>query len=152
LDDFLLYPPLEECNHADTRSKLNRFLDFLALALASAQLDSAQLRVKFGTPFHREVFRIPQGFDLVVDYEASHQVCMLQVLAVMPTDSKVQNSDEMKEDMAFLGDLVRDSMRGKETGRHVFVAGAFSLSTGEYEQVAISETEYANQPTVEITR
>lgn len=32
------------------------------------QLDSAQLRVKFGRPLDREVFRVPPGFDLVVDY------------------------------------------------------------------------------------
>jgi hypothetical protein len=37
-------------------------------------------------------------------------------------------------------------MRGKETGRHVLVAGGSSLSTVEYEHVAINETEYANQP------
>jgi len=130
------------------RSRLNRLLCFLALALpASAQLASAQLRVKFGAPLNRETFHVPPGFDLVVDYEASHQVCTLQVPAVMPTDKKVQNSAEMKQKMyVFLADLVPDSMRGKETGRHVLVAGAISLSTVEYEYVAISETEYANQP------
>jgi hypothetical protein len=127
------------------RSKLNCLLCFLALALlASAQLDSAQLRVKFGAPLNREVLHVPPGFDLVVDYEASHQVCTLQVPAVMPTDNKIQNSAEMKQKMyTFLADLVPDTMRGKETGRHVLVAGTFSVSAVEYEHVAISETEYA---------
>jgi hypothetical protein len=62
----------------------------------------------------------------------------------MPTDKKIQNSAEMKQKMyAFLADLVPDSMRGKETGRHVKVPGAISLFTVEYEYVAVSETEYA---------
>jgi hypothetical protein len=70
----------------DMRSKLNYLLCFLALALpASAQLDSAQLRVKFGAPLDRETFHIPAGFDLVVDYGVGHQVCKLQVPALMPT-------------------------------------------------------------------
>jgi hypothetical protein len=129
------------------RSKRNRLLCFLALALpAFAQLDSAQLRVKFGAPLNREVFRVPPGFDLVVDYEASHQVCTVQVPAVMPTDGQIQNGAEMKQKMyAFLLDLVPDAMRGKETGRYVLVSGAFSLSTVEYEHVMISEAKYDNQ-------
>jgi hypothetical protein len=53
----------------------------------------------------------------------------------------------MKQKMyAFLADLVADSMRGKQTGGHVMAAGAVSLPTVEDEHVAISETEYANQP------
>jgi hypothetical protein len=128
------------------RSKLNRLLCFLALALpAAAQLDSAQLRVKFGAPLDREIFRVHPGFDLVVDYGANHQVCTLQVPAVMPTDSQVQNGAEVKQKMyAFLADLVPDAMRGKEMRRGVVVVGAISLSTVEYENVMISETKYAN--------
>ena len=130
------------------RSKRNRLLCFLALALpASAQLASAQLRVKFGAPLNRETFHVPPGFDLVVDYEASHQVCTVQVPAVMPTDGQIQNGAEMKQKMyAFLADLVPDAMRGKESRRSVLVSGAFSRSFVEYEHVTISEAEYANQP------
>ena len=63
------------------RSKLNRLLCFLALMLpASAQLDSAQLRVKVGAALDRETFHIPPGFDLVVDYEVGHQVCKYKSL------------------------------------------------------------------------
>lgn len=123
-------------------------LSCLAFALpAAAQLDSAQLRVKFGTPLNREVFHVPPGFDLVVDYEAGHQVCTLEVPAMMPTDSQVRNGAEMKEKMyAFLADLVPDSMRGEETGRGIIALGAISLSTVEYEHVMIIEAQYANQP------
>ena len=64
----------------------------------------------------------------------------------MPTDSKIQNGAEMKQKMyAFLADLIPDSIRGKEMGRHVLMMGAFSLSTVEYEYVMISEANYANQ-------
>ena len=129
------------------RSKLNRLLCFLVLALpAAAQLDSAQLRVKFGAPLDREIFHIQPGFDLVVDYGVGHQVCTLQVPAVMPTDSRIQNGAEMKQKMyAFLADVVPDAMRGKETQRGVLVSGAFSQSFVEYEHVMISEANYANQ-------
>jgi hypothetical protein len=48
--------------------KLNRLLCLFALAIpASGQLDSGQLRVKFGTPPNREIFPVPPAFDLVVD-------------------------------------------------------------------------------------
>ena len=65
----------------------------------------------------------------MVDYAAGHQLCTLQVPAMMPTDSQVMNGAEMKRKMyAFLGDLVPDSMRGKEMGRYVLMMGAFSVS------------------------
>ena len=130
------------------RSKLN-LLCLLALALpASAQLDSAQLRVKFGAPLDRELFRIPPGFDLVVDYGVGHQVCKLQIPALMPTDSQVKNGAEMKQKMyAFLADLVPDAMRGTQAGgRGVIFLGAISFSIVEYEHVTIIEANYANQP------
>ena len=48
---------------------------------AFAQLDSAALHAKLGTPLNRETFHMPAGFDLVVDYGANGQVCKLQVPA-----------------------------------------------------------------------
>jgi hypothetical protein len=126
------------------------FLCFLAPALpAAAQLDSAQLRVKFGAPLDREIFRVPPGFDLVVDYGVGHQVCTLQVPAVVP-DAKVQNVDNMKQKMyAFLAELVPDAMRGKEINRSLSVFGApgngVSISSVDYEHVTIVEANHANQ-------
>ncbi len=71
----------DPCDHADMCSKLKRLLCLLALALpASAQFDSAQVRVKFGSPLNREIFGIPPGFDLVVDYGGGNRVCKLQVI------------------------------------------------------------------------
>ena len=130
------------------QSKLNRLLCFLAFALpAAAQLDSAQLRVKLGAPLDREIFHVPPGFDLVVDYGAGHQVCTIEVPAVMPTDSQIRNGAEMKQKMyAFLADLVPDAMRGSQIGgRGVIYLGAVSFSTVEYEHVMIIEVEYSNQ-------
>ena len=100
------------------RTKVNSPLCLLAFALpAAAQLDSSQLRAKFGAPLDREISHVSPGFDLVVDHGADHQVCTLQVPAVMPTDSQVRNGAEMKQEMyAFLADLVPDSMRGKQGG------------------------------------
>ena len=63
----------------------------------------------------REISHVPPGFDLVVDHGADHQVCTLQVPAVMPTDSQVRNGAEMKQKMyAFLAHLVPDSMRARK--------------------------------------
>ena len=50
---------------------------------------------------------MPAGFLLVVDYGANHQVCKMQVPALMPTDEKISNTDVMKQRMyAFFSELV----------------------------------------------
>ena len=135
------------------RSKLNRLLCVLVLTLpAFAQIDSAQLRGKFGAPLSREVFQVPPGFDLVVDYGAGNQVCRLQVPALMPTDAKVQNADDMRQKMhAFLAELVPDSMRGKELQRSQGQTGAFSAIGGyEYDYVRIVETYSGSNDTITV--
>jgi hypothetical protein len=135
------------------RSKLSRLLCLLVLLTlpASARLDSDQMRVKFGAPLRREIFRIPPGFDLVVDYGAGNQVCKLQAPTLMPTDATVQNADDMKQKMnAFLAELVPDWMRGKELGRGMGMTGAFSsFGFAEYEHVAIVET-YSGNDTITV--
>jgi len=114
---------------------------------AAAQLDSSALRAKFGAPLNRETFRMPSGFDLIVDYGASHQVCKLTVPALMPTDEPVRRASEMKQRMDdFLEELVPGSMRGKELIRLVEQMGVISLVSVEYEHVTIHEIEDANQP------
>jgi hypothetical protein len=140
-------------DHLYMRPKLNCLFCVLVLALpASAQLDTAQLRVKFGAPLNREIFRIPPGFDLVVDYGAGNQVCTLRVPALMPTDATVRRADDMKQKMqAFLADLVPDSMRGKSRGRMFSQSGAFSgMSFDEYEHVTIVETLSGTNDTITV--
>ena len=109
---------------------------------AAAQLDSAALRVKYGTPLNRETFHMPAGFDLVVDYGSSYQACRLQVPALMPNTEEVANSEVMKQRMYdFLGELVPASMRGKELRRMSQAMGLVSLFSIEYEHVTVSELQ-----------
>lgn len=136
------------------RSKLNRLLCVLVLTLpAFAQLDSAQLRGKFGAPLRRETFRVPLGFDLVVDYGAGNRVCKLQVPALLPTDATVQNTEDMKQKMrAFLAELVPDSTRGKELRRVMSQTGAFSgVGFDEYEHVTVVQTYSGTNDTITVT-
>jgi hypothetical protein len=131
----------------NSRLRLTRFaICFLPLALpAAAQLDSSALRAKYGSPLNRETFRLPQGFDLIVDYGAGNQVCRLLVPALMPAHGQVSRASEMKQRMYnFLADLVPGSMRGKEIGRMMETMGAISISWIEYEHVTISESQHAD--------
>ena len=115
----------------------------LSFALsAAAQLDSAALHAKFGTPLNRETFHMPAGFDLVVDYGANSQVCKLQVPALMPSTERVSNATVMKQRMYhFLAELVPDSMRGKEINRGMMAMGAISMIFIEYENVMVNELD-----------
>ena len=117
----------------------------LSFALsAAAQLDSAALHAKFGTPLNRETFHMPAGFDLVVDYGANSHVCKLQVPALMPSTEKiVANGTVMKQRMYdFLSELVPDSIRGKELSRGTIFFGSNSRIFIEYENVMVMESDF----------
>jgi hypothetical protein len=110
-------------------------LGCLLLALpALAQLDSAALHAKFGAPLNRETFRMPQGFDLTVDYGAGNQVCKLAVPAGF------NGREQMR---SFITDLVPASIRGKELRRMMEQFGIVSVSITEYENVTIAESDQA---------
>jgi hypothetical protein len=116
-------------------------LGCLLLALpALAQLDSASLRAKFGAPLTREIYHLPQGFDLTVDYNTEKQLCKLAVPAEMPAQPNASGPFNPRKQMQdFLEDLVPDSMRGKEIRRFQGTTGASStVSSTEYEHVTIS--------------
>ena len=116
---------------------------------AFAQFDSSALRAKFGQPLNRETFRMPAGFDLIVDYGPIGQACTLEVPAMMPRDpaAKISNSSELKQRMYdFLADLVPASERGKEGTRLFEQHGLISLVTVEYENVTVSEIQKATNP------
>lgn len=90
---------------------------------------------------------MPQGFDLIVDYGAGNQVCTLLLPALMPTNEKVSNADQMRQRMyEFLAELAPPSMRGKELRRIALHSGTFSLLSVEYEQVVISEARHGTEP------
>lgn len=116
----------------------------LSFALsAAAQVDSAALHAKLGTPLNRETFHMPAGFDLVVDYGANNQVCKLQVPALMPTTESVANATVMKQRMYdFLSELVPDSIRGKELTRGMIFFGSNSMIFIEYENVMVKELDF----------
>ncbi len=115
---------------------------------AFAQLNSSGLRAKFGPPLSREIFHMPAGFDLTVDYGISTQVCKLEVPAMMPRDpAKISNTTELRQRMYdFLADLVPASERGKEGRTLMEQLGLTSLMTTEYDNVTVREVENPNQP------
>ena len=90
---------------------------------------------------------MPSGFDLIVEYGTSNQVCKLELPALMPTHEKTSNSSAMKQQMYdFLADLLPLPLRGQEMRRFMQIAGMISLSSVEYEHVTVSELQYANEP------
>jgi hypothetical protein len=116
---------------------------------AFAQLDSSTLHAKYGQPLNRETYHMQAGFDLIVDYGTSTRVCKLEVPALMHRDpgAKVSNTTELKQRMYdFLADLVPASERGKKTGGFVEVHGLISLVTDQYENITVSEIQFANEP------
>jgi hypothetical protein len=102
----------------------------LLLAIpALGQLDSTALRTKFGPPMNRETFHLRPGFDLVVDYGATQQVCTMSMPA----------SITRGETERFLEELVPDSMRGKlEISRTASSSEANQVYQRDYEHVTIS--------------
>ena len=114
---------------------------------AAAQLDSSALRAKYGSPLNRETFRMPSGFELIVDYGTNQQVCRLELPALMPSNEKVANAADMKRRMyAFLAQLVPTAMRGQEIRAGAMVNGMISDVFTEYEHVTVSEMQHADQP------
>jgi hypothetical protein len=121
---------------------------FVLVLPAFAQLDSSALRAKFGQPLSREIFHMPAGFDLAVDYGISTQVCKLEVPAMMPRDpAKISSTTELKQRMYdFLADLVPLSARGKGGMTLYSQMGMISMMTTEYENLTVSEIHSANEP------
>lgn len=114
---------------------------------AMAQLDSSALRAKYGPPLHRETFRMPAGFDVIVDYDAGNQVCEIHVPALMPTKEKIARAAEMKQRMYdFLADLVPGSMRGDKVQQLVEGVNAISIDITQYQHLTIVEVEHAGDP------
>jgi len=131
------------------KSKLRFGLFVLCCLPVFGQLDSSALHAKFGQPLNREIYHMQGGFDLIVDYGISTRVCKLEVPALMPRDpaAKVSNTTELKQRMYdFLADLVPASERGKEVGGFTEIHGMISLMTVEYENITVSEIQYANEP------
>jgi hypothetical protein len=109
-------------------------------SMAFAQMSSSDLHAKLGPPLQREVFHLPQGFDLTADYSLGAQVCKLKVPSLMPSSGTAKSTEAMRQEMyAFLADLVPASMRGAEGRRFVTMSGLVSFHVTEYENVTVAE-------------
>jgi hypothetical protein len=98
---------------------------------------------------NQEIFHIPAGFDLIVEYgTGTTLVCKLEVPAMMPRNlAKISNTAELRQRMQdFLADLVPASERGKDGGTIHFQSGLISQMTTEYENVIVSEVKNDTEP------
>lgn len=137
----------------DVNRAYNQAMRFAIVCLAFAvpafaQLDSPSLRARYGPPLDREIFHIPAGFDLTVDYGASRQVCKLQVPAWMPAQGS-GGVDPKKQMYDFLDGLVPESARGKELNRMMQQLGLVSVTSVDYEHATIVEMYVPNQPSAD---
>jgi len=92
------------------------------------QIDSYQLRAKYGPPLARETFTISPDFQVIVDYGPDQQVCRLELPASVTADDT-------------LLELVPMSMRGKNLGTMFVFMGRASVKMTEYEHVFIGEPQ-----------
>jgi hypothetical protein len=126
---------------------------FVGFAMSvSAQIDGAKfaadIRAKYGTPLARETFIIPAG-EMVVDYATNGNVCRIVLPAVAP-DSRQPGVKTTQAADDFVLELVPLAVRGKELGRMVSAFGAISVSTINYDNVAIAKG-YLDERQTDIT-
>jgi hypothetical protein len=107
---------------------------------AFGQIDTFNLRTKYGAPLDRETFTVRPGVKMVVDYGPGRQVCRIQlpsgkqiVGTAPPGVVTKQQVDEVLEE------VVPPAMRGKELNRMAVATGAPMMFLTEYEHVTISE-------------
>jgi hypothetical protein len=117
-----------------------RFTSLLPLifcvGLASSlfgQIDSYQLRAKYGPPLDRETFTISPGFQIIVDYGPDRQACRLEIPLNQPGVSSPKQVDGV------LLDLVPMSMRGKQLSSLITSSGHSSVTSTVYEHVVVNE-------------
>jgi len=101
------------------------------------QIDSYQLRAKYGPPLTRETFTIAPGFQIIVDYGPDQQVCRLELPLNQPGVSSRKQADDV------LLELVPMSMRGRQLNSFI-MGGLNSIKSTVYEHVVISESGNAN--------
>ncbi len=102
----------------------------------AAEWDASTLRVKYGEPLARETFQVRPNLEIVVNYGPGRQVCRIEL-----PDTPKQQLDEV------IVELVPPSVRGKETGRNLWIFGGYSMSSMLYEHVTISAPLESDQST-----
>jgi hypothetical protein len=109
------------------------------------QIDSYQLRAKYGPPIARETFTISPGLEIIVDYGPDQQVCRLELPADAPSLDQPGVTTQQRVDDIVL-ELVPMSMRGKELGSMFEFAGRASIKITDYEHVSIGEPQDPDNP------
>jgi hypothetical protein len=101
------------------------------------QIDSYQLRAKYGPPLDRETFTISPGYQIVVDYGPDHQASRLELPPAAPSLDQPGVITQKRVDDILL-ELVPMSMRGKEIRSMLQSFCVLSIKSTEYEHVIIS--------------
>ena len=104
----------------------------------AAEWDASTLREKYGEPLARETFQVRPNLQIVVNYGPSRRVCRIE----LPQTASKPELDEVIEE------LVPPSVRGNETGRKLWIFGAYSMSSMLYEHVTISAPLEPDQSTL----
>ena len=94
----------------------------------TAEWDASALRAKYGEPVARETFQVRPNLEIVVSYGPAGQVCRIE----LPQTAARKQLDEV------IDELVPPSVRGNETGRNLWIFGAYSMSSTLYEHLTIS--------------
>jgi hypothetical protein len=135
------------CDSLDGRKRMMKVAIGFIVCLGSAssafgQIDTFNLRTKYGAPLDRETFAVRPGIEMVVDYGPGRQVCRIQlpsgkqiVGTVPPGVVTKQQVDEVLEE------VVPPAIRGKEVNRMMSGSGRISFSFTEYEHVTIGEPQ-----------
>ena len=117
----------------------------VAASSAFAQIDTFNLRSKYGIPLDRETFTVRPGIEMVVDYGPNKQVCRIQLPSGMQIVGSVPPSEITKQQIdEVLNEVVPLSIRGKKLNGGVMRLGAIAAYSTDYENVAITEIQNAD--------
>jgi hypothetical protein len=117
---------------------------FIAAPIAFGQIDTFNLRSKYGVPLDRETFTVRPGIEMVVDYGPIKQACRIQLPSGMQIVGTVPPGAVTKQQIdEILDEVVPPSIRGKELGGMATAAGAVMMFSTEYEHLTISEVKNA---------
>jgi hypothetical protein len=114
-------------------------MGFACMGFAAAlfgQIDSNQLRARYGAPLARETFTVSPGFQIIADYGPDQKVCRLE----LPAGGNQQRVDDV------LLELVPMSMRGKNLGTLFDYASRASIKITDYENISIGEPQDPDRP------
>jgi hypothetical protein len=130
-------------------------LALIFVSTAFAQIDSAGMRAKFGSPLNREVFTVRPGIEMIVDYSpTANHACVLRFPGeAMPPDPKPGvgiNPKKIIDELVL--EIVPSTMRGKELGRMRQQSGMQGMSSTDYENVLITEPMTGDQRTAVVVR